>query len=298
MWGLFVVLDRIDAKNDPVAEPARGAAPASCRRSRALQITPWADLKKFRADEDLYLHSYGWVDKGAGVAHLPIDKAKALLLQRGCRSRPSAGRSDRRHARRGERRIVRRTEHSRRHARPVRRSWPRPRHLPPTGTAKGTWRRPVRARLALAALVAVLLGAPLSARAQGMGMSEPPLDPASKKPLILEKVGHRPEDRPAASARLSVRRRARPRRFSLGDYFGARPVVLALAYYECPMLCTQVLNGMTGALKTLSFDAGKDFDVVVVSIDPKEGPRLAAEKKATYVEHYGRPGRRRRAGIS
>jgi protein SCO1 len=75
----------------------------------------------------------------------------------------------------------------------------------------------------------------------------------------------------------------------LGDYFGARPVVLALAYYECPMLCTQVLNGMTGALKTLSFDAGTDFDVVVVSINPKEGPMLAAEKKATYLRHYGRP---------
>ena len=56
----------------------------------------------------------------------------------------------------------------------------------------------------------------------------------------------------------------------LGEYFGGKPVVLALAYYECPMLCTQVLNGMTGALKTLSFDAGKDFDVVVVSIDPRD----------------------------
>jgi protein SCO1/2 len=65
--------------------------------------------------------------------------------------------------------------------------------------------------------------------------------------------------------------------------------VMALAYYECPMLCTQVLNGMTGSLKTLSFEAGKDFDVVVVSINPREGPQLASEKKHTYVEHYGRP---------
>jgi protein SCO1/2 len=75
----------------------------------------------------------------------------------------------------------------------------------------------------------------------------------------------------------------------LGAYFGSRPVVIALAYYECPMLCTQVLNGMTGALKTLSFDAGREFDVVVVSIDPKDNYRLAANKKLTYVEHYGRP---------
>jgi len=75
----------------------------------------------------------------------------------------------------------------------------------------------------------------------------------------------------------------------LGQYFGGKPVVLALAYYECPMLCTQVLNGMTGALKTLSFDAGKDYEVVVVSIDPRDGFRMAGAKKATYLEHYGRP---------
>ena len=79
------------------------------------------------------------------------------------------------------------------------------------------------------------------------------------------------------------------REVKLGQYFGSRPVVLALAYYDCPMLCTQVLNGMTGALKTLSFDAGKDFDVVVVSIDPKDNFRLAADKKLTYLQHYGRP---------
>ena len=76
----------------------------------------------------------------------------------------------------------------------------------------------------------------------------------------------------------------------LGEFFTGRPVVLALAYYQCPMLCTQVLNGMTGALKTLSLDAGKDFDVVVVSIDPRDTPELAAAKKATYLESYGRPG--------
>ena len=75
----------------------------------------------------------------------------------------------------------------------------------------------------------------------------------------------------------------------LGDYFGKRPVVLALVYYECPMLCTQVLNGLVGALKALTFDAGKEFDVVVVSFDPRETPGLAAQKKATYLERYGRP---------
>jgi protein SCO1 len=76
---------------------------------------------------------------------------------------------------------------------------------------------------------------------------------------------------------------------TLGDYFGKRPVVLALVYYECPMLCTQVLNGLVGALGTMNLQAGRDFDVVAVSFNPKEGPGLAAQKKANYVQRYGRP---------
>jgi protein SCO1/2 len=75
----------------------------------------------------------------------------------------------------------------------------------------------------------------------------------------------------------------------LGEFFRDRPIVLALAYYDCPMLCTQVLNGMTGSLKTMSLDAGKDFDVVVVSIDPQDSHEMAAAKKDTYVRSYGRP---------
>ncbi len=75
----------------------------------------------------------------------------------------------------------------------------------------------------------------------------------------------------------------------LDAYFGSRPVVLALVYYECPMLCTQVLSGLTSGFKGLTFDAGKEFEVVVVSIDPGEGPGLAAAKKAAYVDRYGRP---------
>jgi len=66
-------------------------------------------------------------------------------------------------------------------------------------------------------------------------------------------------------------------------------VLLAMVYYECPMLCTQVLNGVTGALKTINFDVGKEFDVVAVSINPLEGPGLAAQKKTAYLERYGRP---------
>jgi protein SCO1/2 len=77
----------------------------------------------------------------------------------------------------------------------------------------------------------------------------------------------------------------------LGDYFRSkRPVLLAIVYYDCPMLCTQVLNGMTSAIGVLKFNAGKEFDVVAVSIDPRETPQIAAAKKKTYIERYRRAG--------
>lgn len=76
----------------------------------------------------------------------------------------------------------------------------------------------------------------------------------------------------------------------LGSFFRGKPVVLALAYYECPMLCTLVLNGLTSALKTMSLSAGIEFDVVTVSFDPEEGPALAAAKKQNYLDRYRRMG--------
>lgn len=73
----------------------------------------------------------------------------------------------------------------------------------------------------------------------------------------------------------------------LGDYFGKRPVVLALVYYDCPQLCTEVLNGMVRALKALTFTPGQEYDIVVVSFDAREKPPLAAAKKAKILEKYG-----------
>jgi len=76
----------------------------------------------------------------------------------------------------------------------------------------------------------------------------------------------------------------------LSTFFGQKPVVLALVYYNCPMLCTQVLNGLDRSLKDVPMDIGKDFDVVTLSIDPSETPRLAAAKRDLYTGIYGRPG--------
>lgn len=76
---------------------------------------------------------------------------------------------------------------------------------------------------------------------------------------------------------------------TLSQYFGQRPVVLALVYYECPMLCTQVLNGLFSSMEPLKIDAGREFDVVVVSFDPGETPAMALAKKSGYIKHYERP---------
>jgi protein SCO1 len=76
----------------------------------------------------------------------------------------------------------------------------------------------------------------------------------------------------------------------LGDFVSDKPVVLSLVYYRCPGLCTMTLNGMSRAFKPLQFSAGKEFEVVTVSIDPNETPELAAKKKAEYVRAYGRAG--------
>jgi protein SCO1/2 len=73
---------------------------------------------------------------------------------------------------------------------------------------------------------------------------------------------------------------------TLGDYFGTRPVVLAFVYYSCPMLCTQVLNGVSSAVKAMPFTPGKDFDVVYVSFDPRDTPQAAAAKKQAQLADY------------
>jgi protein SCO1/2 len=139
-----------------------------------------------------------------------------------------------------------------------------------------------------ASLAALAIWAASAAYAQTPGVLVEPGDPTAAKPGILSKIaieqriGHQvPGDIPFVDET--------GRQVTLGDYFGKRPVILALVYYECPMLCTQVLNGLVSALGVLNFEAGREFDVVAVSFNPKEGPGLASQKKAAYIERYGRP---------
>jgi len=111
-------------------------------------------------------------------------------------------------------------------------------------------------------------------------------------PKVLQEVGI--DQKPGEELPLDTEfRDENGNAVKLGDYFNKdKPVILALVYYECPMLCNQVLNGLTGSLKGISFDAGKEYDVVAISFDARENekPDLAKNKKISYLERYGRKG--------
>lgn len=137
-------------------------------------------------------------------------------------------------------------------------------------------RAPWRRRM-LAALI-VLAVAPASAATEPAADGRPP---ALREVGIDQRLG---ETLPLDAAFTDDHGRA----VTLGDYFGKKPVVLVMTYFECPMLCTLVLNGLGKTLKTMNFEPGKEFDVVAVSFDPRDTPATAAKKKATYVAEYGR----------
>jgi protein SCO1 len=79
------------------------------------------------------------------------------------------------------------------------------------------------------------------------------------------------------------------RRVQLKDYFGKRPVILSFVYYDCPMLCSMVLNGLVRGLRPVGLNPGRDFEIVTVSFDPRETAPLAAAKKRVYLNSYRRP---------
>ena len=113
--------------------------------------------------------------------------------------------------------------------------------------------------------------------------------PASQGlPPILQNVGFEP----ALNTRLSLDLAFRDetgRSVLLHDYFKQRPVILALVYYGCPMLCDQVEQGVVGVLRMLSFNPGRDYNVVFISFDPRETPEMAADKKKKALAHFRRP---------
>lgn len=147
-------------------------------------------------------------------------------------------------------------------------------------------------RQALCAVGFLLLAAycsPLKALAQ---YAQPPVGPmpTGNSTEILKKVGI--EQKLGNQIPLDLKFKDEyGRDVNLGEFFQpGKPVVLTLVYYECPMLCNQTLNGLVGALDAVTFSPGKDFQVVTVSFDPREGPELAEKKKETYLKRFRREG--------
>jgi protein SCO1/2 len=145
----------------------------------------------------------------------------------------------------------------------------------------------------MAAVTVWAAGAAVPAAAQGprqgAGAHPGDLTPAEATPAALRDVGF--DQRLGETVPLDLPfTDAEGRPVVLGDYFGQRPVILSLVYFECPMLCPMTLAGLTSSLKPLELDAGDVFDVVVVSFNPAEGPELAAKAKLEAVHRYGRAG--------
>ena len=138
----------------------------------------------------------------------------------------------------------------------------------------------------LAAAAAIVQAPALSAQVSGYGDKQ--MGPANVKAPILSKVGIAQHLNQQLPLNLTFTDDA-GQQVELASYFGLKPAILALVYYQCPMLCSEELNGLTGALQMVDEVPGRDFNVIVVSIDPSEGTDLAAAKKRSYVKRYGHP---------
>jgi protein SCO1/2 len=152
---------------------------------------------------------------------------------------------------------------------------------------RGGWRGAARSA-AIASAVCAVVFAP-SLRSQVSSYADKQVGPVNDKPpAILSGVGIAQNLNQQLPLSLTFTDDA-GKQVQLASYFGKRPAILALVYYQCPMLCSEELNGLTGALQMVKFVPGKDFDVIVVSIDPTEGTELAAAKKRSYLKRYGHP---------
>ncbi len=150
-----------------------------------------------------------------------------------------------------------------------------------SSTIRRCWRTAL-----VCALTLIVLSAPVVAQVSSYGDKQ--MGPANTKSDLLSKVGIAQHLNDQLPLNLTFTDDA-GKQVQLGNYFGKRPAILALVYYQCPMLCSEELNGLTSALQMVNFVPGKDFDVIVASIDPTEGTDLAAAKKRSYLKRYGHP---------
>jgi protein SCO1 len=149
----------------------------------------------------------------------------------------------------------------------------------------GTIRKTLRT-VALSAAAAIVLTCALGA--QVSSYADKQMGPANEKARILDKIGIAQHLNQQLPLNLTFTDDA-GKQVALTSYFGQKPAILALVYYQCPMLCSEELNGLASALLMVDEVPGRDFNIIVVSIDPSEGTDLAAAKKRSYVKRYGKP---------
>jgi protein SCO1 len=140
----------------------------------------------------------------------------------------------------------------------------------------------------MAILCCALLSAPSFAQVSSYGDKQVGENTGDQLPQVLQKVAvsqHLNQQLPLDAAFVDETGKA----VTLGDYFGKRPAIISLVYYNCPLLCSEEMDGLTSALEMVKLTPGKDFDVILISIDPSETPELAAKRKAFYLKRYGRP---------
>lgn len=150
-----------------------------------------------------------------------------------------------------------------------------------------------RANLQCARMLCVCVALLFSALFASPARTQDLLSPAPSTDLGLPPQLHDVGFRPVLNAPLPLDAQFRDedgKAVRLGDYFHGKPVILVPVYYRCPLLCSQTLQGVVGSLKMLSFNPGQEFEVVVMSFDPRETPNMALTKKQDVLSHYRRPG--------
>ena len=160
-------------------------------------------------------------------------------------------------------------------------------NMNPIRSSKGKLARSFAAACLFGAIFA-LMPAPISAQVSSIADKSMGDNRGDELPQVLKKVAveqHLNQQLPLQAN--FVDETGKP--VVLGEYFGQKPVILSLVYYNCPMLCSEELNGLVESLEMVKLVPGKDFNIVVVSIDPSESPAIAAKNKALYVKRYGHP---------
>lgn len=149
------------------------------------------------------------------------------------------------------------------------------------------WRRAARVAAVAAAVCPIMLTPALRAQVSSYGDKQMGA-PNDKPPSILNgvSIAQRLNGQLPLAAEFTD---DQGKQVQLSSYFGRQPAILALVYYQCPMLCSEELNGLTSALQMVDEVPGRDFNIIVVSIDPSEGTDLAAAKKRSYLKRYGHP---------